>query len=341
MLPGKNEWVQRRWAKAIVLLLLVAAIISLPYITYRGRTYLHDFFQMLFYLPLILASFWFGLRGALVVCASITALYIPYVVMQWNNLSFQDFNELLEMVLFFCIAVVLGFLREREIKERQARMETESLAAVGKAASEIAHDMKNPLMAIGGFSRQISNKLPSDDPLQGKLGIVIQETCRLESMVREMLEFGKPPVLQITETDPNRLIQECVEVVRHEAEKSGVEIKTALDPSLPSCPLDESRAKQVIINLMSNAIQASFPGSEVWVKTYGHRRSIIIKVVDQGHGIPEDQKYTVFEPFFSTKNGGTGLGLSIAKRIVESHGGEIWFSPNPHRGVTFTVKLPK
>jgi signal transduction histidine kinase len=323
----------------VVIALLVSVILYLHYFTVPDLKYQHAVYRVLFYLPLVLGVFWFGLKGALCVLASVCILYLPYVVSQWQGLSFEDFLRLLEGTLYLIIAFILSFLVEKERRKHQALMRAESLAAVGKAVSEIAHDMKTPLMAIGGFANRVSKKLAPDDPNQKKLGVVIQETDRLESMVKEMLDFGKPFELEPTTGNLNELVRESLEVTQPVAMKVEVTVKPDLDPSLPPFMLDIPRMRQVLLNLITNAVQASPPGEHVLVKTYSNKTAVL-DVSDHGSGIKEEDRESVFQPFFSTKKGGTGLGLAIVKKIVEAHGGDVSCHPNSPNGATFKVRLP-
>ena len=291
-------------------------------------------------MPLVLGSLWFGMKGAVYICVSVSVLFFPHAIRQWQGFSFEDFYRLLEGVLYILIALTLGFLVERERKKQRALVRVGSLAAVGKAVSEIAHDMKTPLMAIGGFAKQVFEKLEPDNPDRKKLGLVIQETAHLELMVKEMLDFGKPVELQFTEVDFNKLVSDSVRVAQPMAKENGVELETDLAPSLPSVFLDAPRVKQVLLNLISNAIQASTAGEYVRVCTRLNSDGVVLEVVDHGGGIAEEYRESIFHPFFSTKRGGTGLGLGIVKKIVETHGGDVSFRANREKGVTFTVWLP-
>ncbi len=291
-------------------------------------------------MPLVLGSLWFGMKGTAYVCISVSVLFFPYAITQWQGFSFEDFYRLLEGVLYIVIALILGFLVEKERKKHRALVRAESLAAVGKEVSEIAHDMKTPLMAIGGLANQVSKKLGQDDPDQKKLGIVIQETARLESMVREMLDFGKPLKIEPTETKFNDLVLDSVKIAQTIAKKKDVEMETDLDTSVSTVFLDGPRVKQAFLNLMTNAVQASSAGENVVVRTSLENSWVILEVVDYGCGITKEHQESIFRPFFSTKDEGTGLGLGIVKKIVKSHGGDISFHPNPEKGVTFTVRFP-
>jgi signal transduction histidine kinase len=330
---------QHRNSKIAIIVVFVVGILFLHYSTIHEKVFTHAVYRMLFYLPLVLGSFWFGLRGAVYVSAAVIIFYLPFGFDRWRGF-FHDFNILLEGGLYVFIALILGYLSEMEKREQAARLEAERLAAIGRAVSEIAHDMKSPLMAIGGFVNQVSRKLPPGEPDKKKLSLVVRETSRLESMVKEMLEFGRPIQLQKTMENLNDLAKECVDLNRSIAEGRDVEIKTEFDPQLPLQPLDGNRIKQVMMNLITNAIQASSPGQTIWVRTRNEKNNAVIDISDYGCGIKEEEREKVFEPFFSTKKEGTGLGLAIVKKIVEAHGGTITFHPNREQGVTFSVRLP-
>jgi two-component system sensor histidine kinase HydH len=326
--------------KAAIIVLMIAAILCLHYLTLPERAYHHAIYRTLFYLPLIVGSFWFGLKGVLSVCGVVLITFSPYLFMHWEGFSVGDLDSLLEGILFVVSAFILGLLVEREKKAHKARLEAERLACIGKAVSEVAHDMKTPLMAIGGFTSQVARTLGGDDPNRKKLGIVLQESTRLESMVKEMLDFGKPLEVHFSEANLNRIALDCIEISKLVAKEAGVELESCFDSTLPLMPLDAARMKQVILNLMTNAIQASPVGEKITVRTMRENRGVLLSVSDCGCGIEQKDHEGMFQPFFSTKKGGTGLGLPIVKKIVEAHGGDVSFHPNPRKGVTFTVLLP-
>lgn len=326
--------------KVVIIAVMIGGILCFHYLTFPELRYYHAVYRMLFYLPLVLGSLWFGMKGAIYICVSVSVLFLPHAIRQWQWFSLEDFHRLSEGVLYIGIALILGFLVERERKKQRAFVRVRGLAAVGKAVSEIAHDMKTPLMAIGGFAKQVFKKLEPDNPDRKKLGLVIQETAHLESMVREMLDFGKPVELQFTEIDFNELVSNSVRVAQPMAKENGVELETDLASSLPSVVLDAPRVKQILSNLITNAIQASHTGDRVRVCTRLNSLGIMLEVADHGEGIAKEYHESIFHPFFSTKREGTGLGLGIVKKIVETHGGEVSFRINQEKGVTFTVRLP-
>ncbi len=328
------------WYRVAIVTAMIGSILFLHYFTLHELKYHHALYRTLFYLPLILGTFWFGLKGALYVVVSVFIFYLPYMILRWQGFSVEDFDRTLEGALFIIIALLLGFLVERERKRHRKLLQARSLAAVGRAVSEIAHDMKTPLMAIGGFAGQVSRDLSQDDRNQNKLDIVRREAARLESMVRAMLDFGKPLELRLVQTDVNRLVIETVEVAQPMARETNVELKVDLNPSLPVLSLDGPRIKQVLLNLTTNAIQASAEGERVLISSRSNGDCVELKIVDTGSGIEEEFHGSVFHPFFSTKKGGTGLGLGIVKKIVDAHAGRISFHSNPEKGVTFTLWFP-
>lgn len=327
------------WFRVGLIAGLLVAISLLHYLTVADKIEHHAVHRRLYYFPLVLASFWFGIKGAVAVSVSAVALYFPFAFHHWSG-SFHDFDTFLEGGLYVFIALTLGFLAEREQREHAARIEAERLAAIGKAVSEIAHDMKSPLMAIGGFVNQVSRKMSGDESSHNKLQVVIQETARLEGMVKDMLEFGRPFELALSQANLNDLVKETMEVSKPIAAKAGVALKTEMDKSLPAVELDVSRFRQVLMNLIVNAIQSSSFGEEIIFRTRRSKLEEIVEITDCGCGIPEEEGEKIFQPFFTTKKEGTGLGLAIVKKIVEAHGGRITFHPNKDKGTTFVVALP-
>lgn len=319
--------------------MLIIAIGFIHLITWQREYAYYTFYRELYFVPLIMAAFWFGLHGALITSLSITAFYISFTLMQLRGFAPEKAEIVLEILLLNIIAVILGTLRDRERIQHNRAQKAESLAAIGKAVSAVAHDMKTPLMAIGGFSRQLLKKLGESDPNREKLAIIWQEAQRLENMVKDMLDFARPLDLQLAREDVNKLIRESLTIVQGAAQKRGVKVETQLSPDIPQVDFDAMRMKQVVINLVLNAIEASPEGESVMVHTYREGVNTIIDIIDHGRGIPDDQKENIFTPFFTTKKEGVGLGLAIVKNIVAAHNGQVEYFNNPNNGVTFRVIL--
>ena len=187
---------------------MVSGISALHYLTHIDRYHYHVLYGELYFLPLALAAFWFGLRGALTTSLSITAFYLPFILIHWGNFSEYDFDRVMEILLYNTIAATLGVIRDRQVAESRRLLESESLAAMGKAISGVAHDMKTPLAAIGGLTRLVLKKQGKDGPDHEKLNIVVYEIQRLETMVREMLDFSRPLKLCREPGDVNQTVKE-------------------------------------------------------------------------------------------------------------------------------------
>ncbi|MEW6664464.1 MAG: ATP-binding protein [Thermodesulfobacteriota bacterium] len=336
---SSGVWNRGTKLKGFFIAFLVLAILALHYSTPRGEALHHAAYRMLFCIPLILAGFWFFFRGVVSVSITVFILYLPHAVSQWEGFS-HSYNQILEGVLFFAIAFIIGHLVEKERREHRGRVETERLAAIGMAVSEIAHDMKAPLVAIGGFAGQVHRDLGEDDRTRVKIELVIRETARLQCMVKNMLEFGRPLHLQAVSGNLIEIVKECIQIMRPVARDSGIVLKEDLDPALPAFLLDGERIKEVVINLITNAIQASPRGEAVWISTCRNGSRAEVSISDHGHGIAEEDRERIFDPFFSKKKGGTGLGLSTARKIVNAHEGSVSVCQNHDKGVTFRVILP-
>jgi signal transduction histidine kinase len=330
----------RRQVKVIVVAILVGIITILHYATQKQDIYRHIFYQELYFVPLILGGFWFGVRGGLMTSLVISFLYLPYIMIHWAGFSAYDFYKVLEVVLFNGVAAVLGLISDRERRQQKRMREAESLAAMGKAVSMVAHDMKTPLIAIGGYTHLVQKKLSEDNVCRDRLDVVLRETKRLESMVTDMLAFAAGSMtLNRTPGDVNKLVADILPVVEEVAKSKKVNLQTKLAGDLPTLDFDRTRMGQVLINLVTNGIQASPEGETVTISSFAERKKVVVAVADNGCGIPPDRKGEIFSPFFTTKKDGTGLGLAIVKKIVEAHKGQLEVQEGPRKGTTFRITL--
>ncbi len=327
-------------ARIAIIVVLVAAISLLHYITQLGKAYEHAFYRELYFLPIILAAFWFGLRGGLTTSLTITVLYLPFIFGQQEGFSPSTFDNTIEVLLFNVVAVTLGLLRNRELDHQCRLREAEGLAAMGKALSSVAHDMKTPLIAIGGYTSLVRKRLVQSDPNRQHLNVVIRQTQRLEAMVKKMLDFSRSLQLDKSPTHLKQLLEEVVAVVKEEADNSEVGLEIVHADGLQPLNVDPMRLEQALLNLVINAVQASTNGEVVTLRAIPYCGGVAIEVSDRGKGIPKDKRSEILAPFFTTKKEGTGLGLPIVNKIVEAHAGRLEFVDNPDRGVTFRIVLP-
>jgi signal transduction histidine kinase len=249
------------------------------------------------------------------------------------------------------VSVMQDVSRLRELERRrieQILFESEKLAATGRLAASIAHEINNPLEAIKNSLYLLTNKIPPEDPNAKFLQIATKETDRVSRILRQMLGFYRPPRME--RTDINRLIEESEALIEKHLRQHRAKIENDLDPRLPHVIVSADQIKQVVLNLMMNAQQAMPEGGTIFVSTrVSHAAdpefliadSVHIQVRDTGKGIAEENVPHIFEPFFSTKNEkGTGLGLWVSQGIVQAHGGSIKLRSREGRGTTFSVALP-
>jgi PAS domain S-box-containing protein len=241
------------------------------------------------------------------------------------------------------IAAVVGFfrdLRERRLLQEKV-LQNERLAVLGQMAAHISHEIKNPLMVIGGFARQVKENLngPKEKNLE-KLQIVIDEIKRLEEFLVEVGRYAKFSEPRLSAGNLNALIQETCTFLTPILEEKGIGLKLDLDAALPSFPFDRDHIRQVILNLGKNALEAMEQPGTLSVASRTSAGIILVHISDTGPGIAPDVLTKIFQPFFSTKPRGSGLGLAISQQIMAAHQGEIHLDSELGKGtqVTLTFK---
>ena len=333
-----DKFLNRR-QKLFIVSVLIFFVTVLHYFTAVDYGLRHVFLRELYFLPIILAAFWFGLLGGLTTSLLISFVYGPFILFYGPGPAAHNLGNILELILFNVVGLLLGWMKDREAAQQHKLRKAESLAAIGRAVSMIAHDLKTPLVAIGGLSRQLSKKTAGDSPQGEKIQVIRQQADRLENMVLNMLDFAKPLTLSRKPCDLNHILEQAYEVVYETTLKRNIKVAIPKN-ELTDCKLDEGKILQALINLISNAIEASPNGETVKVSLRTHMSVLVIEVSDRGEGVDESISEKIFEPFISTKNKGTGLGLPICKKIVEAHAGKLEYKNNIDSGVTFRISIP-
>jgi signal transduction histidine kinase len=228
-------------------------------------------------------------------------------------------------------------------------LQTEKLAALGEMAAKIAHEIKNPLTVIGGFAGRIVRKSKSGEVDLGTATrysrIIQKEVQRLERILQETLYFSREMAPSVRSVDVNTEIREVLLMYREELEESRITIVADFAEALPIISVDPDQFRQVLWNLIGNAVQVMERGGMLRMATRAsfpeEGDGIVILIGDTGGGIPHDVVHNIFNPFFTTKSKGTGLGLPIVHAIIERHGGSIHVDNREGMGVTFTIFLPR
>lgn len=215
----------------------------------------------------------------------------------------------------------------------------ERFAAIGRVVAGVAHEIKNPLFGISSVAQIFERELIN--PIHRELAqALLAETRRLNRLVDELLVYGRPMKFRVERCDLSRLLDEVFQMHREEIGEKGIVVRDEqLVPNIIAY-VDPGQIRQVLLNLIRNAVDAMPRGGEIALKLLLEDRYIIFSLADKGGGIPAKIKERVFDLFFTTKKAGTGLGLTICKKIVQDHGGEIVLESAEGRGTTVTVKLP-
>jgi signal transduction histidine kinase len=231
------------------------------------------------------------------------------------------------------------------MKEIQLR-QVESLAALTTLSAGVAHEIKNPLTSIDIhiqlLKREI-DRLEGDESknMRNLLVIVKEEVDRLNSIVQDFLFAVRPMSMNLGRENVNELITNLVQFMKYELEEADIEIALELGKDLPTILIDPKYLKQALLNILKNSIEAIGEGGIITLKTYSSNDGdVVIEVVDDGKGIPEEVMGKIFEPYFTTRKFGTGLGLVIVYKIVKEFGGDIKVRSEKGTGTTFTVTLP-
>jgi signal transduction histidine kinase len=229
-----------------------------------------------------------------------------------------------------------------DLRKTEAQLiRSEKLAALGQLAAGIAHEIRNPLTSINILIHSLTENLPSGNAQWEDLKVIEEEIHRINEIVDQFLRFAKPapPLLEKAEVIP--IFEETLQLLRPQIERLQISVQKDFQ-SLPPITIDKEQMKQVILNLLMNAIQAMPEGGRL--KLIGQvsedNHWIQFSIKDSGIGIPPEDMDKLFDPFFSTKEGGIGLGLSIAHRIIDQHHGKIEATSNPQKGTIFTLYLP-
>jgi signal transduction histidine kinase len=232
--------------------------------------------------------------------------------------------------------------KTRELKESHERLvRSERFAAVGQAAAYVSHEIKNPLMVIGGLSHQVARRLDDKPEVQKKLRLILEEVRRLENFLGDLRDFTRPALPVKEKISLNQVIREVETLLETETQKRDIEMVEDLDSRLPKVEADPNQMKQVLLNLMKNAMEAIDGGGRITVKTGAEEAQVWFSITDTGVGMPPEVLEKIFNPFFTTKEKGTGLGLAVIHKIITDHQGTVAVESTPERGTTFLVKLPR
>ena len=231
-------------------------------------------------------------------------------------------------------------LTEAELKETQSRLlRAERMAALGQLSQGVAHEVRNPVMTIGGFARRLLKSVRSGDPAAEYAGIILQEAGRLEKMVSDVDQYTRMPEPNLKEWPLSDLVHAAVQLWQEDLARQDVRIDVVLPPDDPTLYADKEQMARVLAQLMRNASDAMPEGGRISISGQWEGPRLSLRVRDTGTGIAAEDLPRIFDPFFTSKTRGSGLGLTTVNRIVSEHGGEVKVSSRLGQGTEVRLLL--
>jgi signal transduction histidine kinase len=237
-------------------------------------------------------------------------------------------------------------LRELEhvhqlLKENQDYLlRHERLADIGKLATTVAHEVRTPLVTIGGYAQRLLRNFGTDKFEREDLKVIVDEIDRLDRITMELLEYSKESPLNLESCDFNLLVSKATEILKPKLQDHNISLRLETHPRELRGQVDTHRLRQVIFNLVENAIDSMSTGGDLTITTGRRDNYLSLEIGDTGGGIPEEELPKLFTPFFTTKSKGSGLGLPVSKKIIDAHGGFIDIATEVGKGSRFTIFLP-
>ena len=340
----------RSWQKILVIATVSAVTLAFHYGWNPfggGHSHLlHSIHGRLCYVPILLAAGWFGLRGGLLGALGISLAVLPYILLHPDLGTHELTTEYTELFFYFALGGLTGWLFDRQRKTDDQRItaerklaQTERLGLLGRMVATVAHEVKNPLGSIRGSAEILSDDIPRDNPKREFIDIIQSETARLETIVDTYLEYGSPKPPERTPGDLAALVRSVSEQYRSTDPSLAIRIDV---PEAMPADFDAGQIRRVLINLLSNAREATSSGGQIEVRAHATDAGLVVDVSDTGAGIPPEIKARLFEPFVTSKATGSGLGLSLSREIVEAHGGKLELvGGEPGKtGSCFRITLP-
>jgi len=352
---------KRAFAYGALIFAGVGIIGLLQAVTPLGAMHWLYILQRLYYLPIVVAGIYLGLRLSLATASLAGTFFLVGTPAIWNVSPVDALDQLLEVAVFLLVGFITGFLsdiqKRKETELRRATQEltsvytqlqanfegmkrAERLSALGQLSAGLAHEIRNPLASIEGAAVVVQREKHSVERREEFLDIIQKECRRLERLLSNFLDFAKPRPPQLTMADVDQLFDSVVALVGHGKDSGHLHFLKHVPPGLPPLECDCEQLKQVLLNLTMNAAQATPAGGTILLTAEQRQAQLNLDVSDQGRGIETNNLDRIFDPFFTTKEQGTGLGLAVAHQIVAQHGGSLTVSRNSPQGATFRISLP-
>ncbi|AMK11260.1 sensor histidine kinase [Pseudodesulfovibrio indicus] len=326
--------IRKEGLKKYVLLLSIVAISILHFSGLHGSIGLHGIHRELFFIPILLASFWFGLKPGVVVSIVVSAIFIAGIYVDGSHMPAA--LTIAQIAIFIFVACMLGWLSDHQRRKNEELVEAEKLSILGQTAGVLSWEIKDSVRAIknlfergNGLTESQLNKDFTD------------ELDAVDALAQSMTEYVAKESLNITTVDLNDAVKDMVDRYHAHFKERGLHLEVSNDAS--GCPtkVDPSAISWVLAKLLDNAMDVSKKGNSVFISTSRHGSHCTLEVEDQGVGIAEEHVKKLFTPFFSTKPGGSGISLAACKKTLREIGGDIRVKSVIGSGTSFTIEIPR
>lgn len=327
------DTLNRVWRIASVVSLIVL-ITVLHYGTMYHDIASHISHREMYFIPILLSSFWFGIGYGVLTSLTISLIYAPQLFGDIDSHSLF-WPIIFQIIMFNLVALMVGFLVERMKRQQERMLVVERSATIGDAAKAVAYEMKDLLATL----RRIATKHREN---YAELGQDYErELQHIEQMVDILSSFKSVDTMQIFAYDLNQIVMERIEYHRPIAAKVSASFKVDLDES--RCPswVNAESLKRILDRIVQNAIDFSPRGATIYVITKRGGDYSQVTIIDEGPGIKIEDLPKIFKPFFTTKPGGSGLSLSASHKVLQEMGGNIQVSSTYGKGATFTISVPR
>lgn len=348
-----------RWAR-LAILSSIPVLVSTHWLYATPDKQIHNLLYHLDVIPLLLAAMLFGWRTSLLATGLTLAAEIPQLWTLWANDPTYRVDQIGETIVTGIAGLVIGLLADHgrrqtaELQRQSQQLETmnvtlqanmerlkkaERLYAVGQMAASLAHEIRNPLSGIAGAAGILKRGHASMENVEDCCDIIDKESQRLTKLLADFLSFARPRPARMQPADVVAVIDSVIALARHSGRSKDIEFRRETPEFLPDIVCDAEQIKQVLLNLVMNAVEATARGA-VTLRAVLQNAELVLSVEDEGAGIPKGAEERIFEPFFTTKETGSGLGLAIAAQIAEQHGGAVSAENIEGKGLRMMLRLP-
>jgi two-component system sensor histidine kinase HydH len=348
--------IMNRNSKLMLVALVTLATLAIHYydLLFMGifghSNLMHAIHSRLCYIPIVLAAFWFGIRGGIITAMTISGFAFLYIRIRPVSSPSDLYGEFAEIAFYFAIGGFAGILLDSERSSRRRREEAERrllraerLSLIGQMVASIAHEIKNPLGSIKGAVQILCDKTTPESDRKEFTAIIEKEVDRLDKVVKDYLTFARPSPASIARIDLNEILRTVIKQMKFQFDEH--DISVVFEPEdIQVINGDPDKLRDLFLNIMLNSLQAMPGGGKIEIvcrnKVENSAGRIEARIGDSGPGVAPENLNRIFEPFFSTKAQGTGLGLATARAIVTEHGGSIRVESVEGKGTTFIIDFP-